>query len=133
MSSDPNLQWTQWATTGGGILAVGAGLKWLWGQITARMDKRTAELDRREEELEEREEQRVRELSERVEGLESTVARQGEELHRLYAALNILVAKEERTDPGSVELRRVREILINGVAAVFPVPLAPPPSAPSET
>ncbi len=98
---------TNWLFAGGGLLAIGAGLKWLWDAIFSRLDKREAEVERKEEE-------HVTALKERVSALEALVANQGEELRRLSLGLDILIAKEQRNEPESVELQQVMNIIATG-------------------
>ncbi len=100
---------TNWLFAGGGLLAIGAGLKWLWDAIFSRLDKREAEVERREEE-------HVTALKERVSVLEELVTRQGEELRRLSLGLDILIAKERRNEPESIELQQVMNIIATGNA-----------------
>ena len=98
-----------WLFAGGGLLALGAGMKWLWDAIFSRLDKREAELERKEEE-------HVTALKERVSALEALVTNQGEELRRLSLGLGILIAKEQRNEPESVELQQVMNIIATGNA-----------------
>lgn len=100
---------TNWLFAGGGLLAIGAGLKWLWDAIFSRLDKREAEIERKEEE-------HVTSLKERVSALEALVANQGEELRRLSLGLDILIAKERRNEPESIELQQVMNIIATGNA-----------------
>jgi len=98
---------TNWLFAGGGLLAIGAGLKWLWDAIFSRLDKREAEIERKEEE-------HVTALKERVSVLEALVTNQGEELRRLSLGLDILIAKERRNEPESIELQQVMNIIATG-------------------
>lgn len=100
---------TNWLFAGGGLLAIGAGLKWLWDAIFSRLDKREAEIERKEEE-------HVTSLKERVTALEALVTNQGEELRRLSLGLDILIAKERRNEPESIELQQVMNIIATGNA-----------------
>lgn len=100
---------TNWLFAGGGLLAIGAGLKWLWDAIFSRLDKREAEIERKEEE-------HVTALKDRVSALEALVANQGEELRRLSLGLDILIAKERRNEPESIELQQVMNIIATGNA-----------------
>ncbi len=100
---------TNWLFAGGGLLAIGAGLKWLWDAIFSRLDKREAEIERKEEE-------HVTALKERVSVLEALVTNQGEELRRLSLGLGILIAKERRNEPESIELQQVMNIIATGNA-----------------
>ena len=100
-------QASDWLFAGGGLLALGAGMKWLWDAIFSRLDKREAEIERKEE-------AHVTALKERVSVLEGLVTRQGEELRRLSLGLDILIAKEQRNEPESVELQQVMNIIATG-------------------
>jgi hypothetical protein len=109
-----NPQLMEWLFVGGGVLAIGGGIKWLWDAFFSRLDKREKDIETREHELEQKEAKRVQVLSERVATLEKIVESQGEELRRVHLALGILVAKEARREPGSEELKQVTQVLING-------------------
>ena len=98
---------TNWLFAGGGLLALGAGFKWLYDSFFGRLDKREAEIERKEED-------HVTELKERVTALEALVTNQGEELRRLTLGLGILIAKEQRQEPDSIELHQVMNIIATG-------------------
>ena len=98
---------TNWLFAGGGLLALGAGFKWLYDSFFGRLDKREAKIEREEEE-------HVAALKERVTALEALVTSQGEELRRLSLGLDILIAKERRNEPESIELQQVMNIIATG-------------------
>lgn len=98
-----------WLFAGGGLIAIGAGIKWLWDSIFAQIDKREAA-------IEEKEEAHVSALKERVTALEALVGNQTEELRRLTLALSIFIAKEQKNEPDSVELKQVMNIMATGNA-----------------
>ena len=100
---------TNWLFAGGGLLALGAGFKWLYDAFFSRLDKREAEIERKEEE-------HVTALKERVTALEALVTNQGEELRRLTLGLGILIAKEQKNEPESIELQQVMNIIATGNA-----------------
>lgn len=104
----------EWLFAGGGALAIGMGLRWLWAAFFGRLDKREADIKAREDELEAREAERVRVLNERVAILESNLAKLSEDHRRVNMALTILIAKELRLDPDSAELKQVTRILADG-------------------
>lgn len=112
MSDDPTLR--GWLF-GGGLVSIGGGAVWLWGQVKQFRKSRAAR-------LEEREEKYVAKLEARLDALEEAVEQQGKELENHRWALSILIAKEERTDPNSVELRQVQKIL----GKAYPVPANTP-------
>lgn len=107
---------------GGGLIAAGGGIKWLWDQWTKRADKRQAELDAREHDIEEREAASVKKMEERLGALESKVSAQGVELEAHRISIHILVAKIARDDPHAPELLQVAELL----GAAFPAHLHTP-------
>lgn len=119
--SDPPRTALEWLF-GGGLIAAGGGIKWLWDQWIKRADKRQAELDAREHELDEKEAASVKKMEERIGALENTVAAYGKELEAHRIAIHILVAKVARDDPKAPELKQVAEIL----GAAFPVHLHTP-------
>lgn len=85
---------------GGGLVGLGAGARWLiewWGKRDERRQEREARLQGEES-------AKVQALNHRVDQLEDKIA-------RLTVAVNILVAKEYRSDPNSPELLQVRAIL----------------------
>lgn len=91
---------SEWLLGGGGLVGIGMGVRWLlewWGK---RDDRRQQREDRRAA----RESNEVIELTARLNQLE-------EKMTRLTIAVNILVAKEFRSDPNSPELQQVRVIL----------------------
>ena len=98
---------TNWLFAGGGLLALGAGFKWLYDSFFGRLDKREAEIERKEDEL-------VTALKERVTALEALVTSQGEDIRRLTMALGVLTAKEQRQEPDSIELHQVMNIIATG-------------------
>lgn len=100
-----------WLFAGGGLIAIGAGMKWLWDAIFSRLDKREAEIEHKEEE-------HVTALKERVTVLEALVEKQGEDIRRLTLALGVLTAKEQRQEPDSIELKQVATIMATGNMAV---------------
>lgn len=90
----------QWLLGGGGLVGIGAGARWLiewWGKRDERREEREARLAGEES-------QKVQTLNVRVGQLEDRLA-------RLMIAVNILIAKEYRSDPVSPELQQVRAIL----------------------
>lgn len=98
MSDEPTT--AQWLLGGGGLFGLGAGARWFiewWGKRDERKQEREAKL-RGEESA------KVGALNLRVDQLE-------EKITRLTVAVNILVAKEYRSDPHSPELLQVRAIL----------------------
>ncbi|KQN09828.1 hypothetical protein ASE85_02520 [Sphingobium sp. Leaf26] len=98
MSDEPTT--AQWLVGGGGLVGIGAGARWLiewWGK---RDERRQA----REERLIARESAQVQDLNSRIDQLE-------DKLTKLTVAVNILVAKEFRSDPSSPELMQVQAIL----------------------
>ena len=97
----------EWLLGGGGLLALGAGIKWLYDKFFERLDKREAA-------IEEKEEAHVSALKERVTVLEALVSNQGEELRRLTLALGILIAKEQKNEPDSIELKQVTSVIATG-------------------
>ncbi len=107
---------------GGGLIATGGGIKWLWDQWTKRADKRQAELDAREHEIEEREAASVKKMEERLDALESKVSAQGVELEAHRIAIHIMVAKVARDDPQAPELKQVAEILGSAFPAFLQTP-----------
>tara|TARA_R110000868_G_scaffold100109_1_gene275275 strand:+ start:24543 stop:24938 length:396 start_codon:yes stop_codon:yes gene_type:complete len=107
---------------GGGLIAAGGGIKWLWDQWTKRADKRQAELDAREHEIEEREAASVKKMEERLDALESKVSAQGVELEAHRIAIHIMVAKVARDDPQAPELKQVAEILGSAFPAFLHTP-----------
>ena len=109
-----NPQLLEWLFVGGGVLAIGGGIRWLWDAFFSRLDKREKAIEARENELEAKEAERVKALTERVTILEGALEKQGEELRRVHLALGVLIAKEMRLDPDSEELKQVTRILING-------------------
>ena len=96
-----------WLFAGGGLIAIGAGFKWLYDKFFERLDKREAAIEQKEE-------AHVSALKERVTVLEALVSNQGEELRRLTLALGILIAKEQKNEPDSIELKQVMNIIATG-------------------
>ncbi|KMS58767.1 hypothetical protein [Sphingobium cupriresistens] len=98
MADEPTT--AQWLLGGGGLVACGAGLKWLVEWWSKRDERRQA----REDRLRTQESQQVQGLNVRIDQLE-------DKLTKLTVAVNILVAKEFRSDPHSPELLQVQAIL----------------------
>ena len=96
-----------WLFAGGGLIAIGAGIKWLYDKFFERLDKREAAIEQKEE-------AHVSALKERVTVLEALVSNQGEELRRLTLGLGILIAKEQKNEPDSIELKQVMNIIATG-------------------
>lgn len=103
-----------WLWTGG-VVAIGAGLKWTWDKLTTLRATREAKLSAREEEY-------VAKMEARLAAAEKRLDDQEAELERHRIALAILVAKEARTNPGSAELLQVQSIL----GTAFPLHLSIP-------
>ena len=109
MTDEPTT--AQWLLGGGGLVACGAGLKWLlewWGKRDERRQERLSRANREESE-------KVQTLNVRLDLLE-------EKMSRLTIAVNILIAKEFRQEPNSPELQQVRAIL----GDAFPIHLHVP-------
>ncbi|KZC83302.1 hypothetical protein AYR46_01600 [Sphingobium yanoikuyae] len=98
MADEPTT--AQWLLGGGGLFGLGAGAKWLLEWWSKRDDRR----QEREAKLQGEESKKVQSLNIRVDQLEDKIT-------RLTVAVNILVAKEYRSDPNSPELLQVRAIL----------------------
>lgn len=109
MADDPST--AQWLLGSGGLLACGAGLKWLlewWGKRDERRQDRLSRASKEESE-------KVQTLNVRLDLLE-------DKMSRLTIAVNILIAKEFRQEPSSPELQQVRAIL----GDAFPIHLHVP-------
>lgn len=98
MADEPTT--AQWLLGGGGLVACGAGLKWLLEWWSKRDERRQERDERRNGE----ESKKVQELNVRMDLLEDKIG-------RLTIAVNILIAKEFRQEPNSPELQQVRAIL----------------------
>ncbi len=102
---------SEWLLGGGGLVGIGMGVRWLlewWGKRDERKQQRAERRSTKEF-------QKVRDLNNRLEQLE-------DKMSRLTIAVNILIAKEYRSDPNSPELQQVRAIL----GDVFPLHLHVP-------
>lgn len=104
-----------WALGGGGLVALGGGIKWLFDTIVNRRATR-------EEKIEERESGYVKKLEERLAVVEHTVAQQAAELERHRIALALMVADVARHRPNATVLRQVQEILGTAFPLVVPTP-----------
>lgn len=120
MADDPTP--LQWALGGGGLIAIGGGVKWLWDALWGRADRRSAALDAREAKLDAEEAAAVQDLKERLTSIEGTVAAQGKELEAHKIALHILLVKVTRDDPTAPELKMVADLL----GSAFPLHLHVP-------
>ncbi|MDX3908432.1 MAG: hypothetical protein QHC67_01240 [Sphingobium sp.] len=112
----------QWLLGGGGLVAIGGGVSWLWTQLTGWNSSRKAELDAREAKLNEEEAAAVKDLKERLGKVEDTVMAQGKALEAHRIAIHVLVAKVARDDPRAPELKQVADIL----GSAFPIHLQVP-------
>lgn len=120
MAAEPTTQ--QWLFAGGGMLALGGGVKWLWDALWGRADKRDKALDAREAKLDLEEAAAVQDLKLRLTAIEGQVAAQGKELEARRIAIHVLVAKVARDDPTAPELKQVADIL----GSAFPLHLHVP-------
>lgn len=98
MSDEPTT--AQWLLGGGGLFGLGAGVRWFiewWGK--------------RDERRKEREERKIAQESAQVQELNARLDQMEIKLTSLTVAVDILVAKEFRSDPNSPELQQVKAIL----------------------
>lgn len=107
---EPAQHAVSWLFGGGGLVAIGYGLRWLWEKITGLRETREAKLAKREAELEKR-------VNDRLGHLETEIAGLKDEQEKSRVVIGILVAKVARDDPEAPELKQVERIL----GAAFPI------------
>ena len=112
----------EWALGGGGLIALGGGLRWAWDSLF----KHSAE---RELKIEKREDHYVAQLEERLDALETTmrdqsrvITEQGKELERHRVAISLLIHDVDFHRPGATVLKQVQDIL----GSAFPISLSTP-------
>ena len=122
MSDQPDSPMLGWLFGGGGLVAIGAGLKWLWDKVINHRASREAKIEAREHEY-------VKKLEERLDDLEALVGKQGkalteqgEELGRHRVAIMLLVNNTRAKNPKDPVLQQVRDILGKAFPVQMPVP-----------
>jgi hypothetical protein len=86
-----------WLLGGGGLLSIGAGLKWLWDKVAHARAARERKIEQREGEY--------------VAKLEARLSKVEKELDEYRWAITLLVADVARREPGAAVLREVQRIL----------------------
>ena len=109
---------------------LGAGFRFAWTQLTARIDKRTIELDVREKAFEETRDSRVRVLEVEVGRLAEQLQKVTDFVGRQRTAIHLLVAKIARDEPGAPELSLVEKLLGDEFPSFLRVEVPPSPMPP---
>lgn len=105
-----------WLLGGGGLVALGGGVKWLWDKISnARAT--------RERKIEAREDGYVKKIEARLAQVESMLTAQAREIERHRLSIALLVAEVARTHPTAPVLAQVERIL----GDAFPLHIGIPP------
>lgn len=99
-----------WLLGGGGLIALGSGLKWLWDKVAEARASRERKIEKREAAY-------VTKLEERLSKIEK-------QLDENSLAIALLVADIARREPGAAVLRQVQKIL----GASFPLQVGMPDS-----
>jgi hypothetical protein len=114
-----------WLLGGGGLLAIGSGLKWLWDKATGLKNSRETKLEKREAEY-------VAKLEERLDELEQRIEDQGKEIKRsseratLAGRFCIMALDElESVKPGSIVVTHGRQMLRREFPELFSIEALP--------
>lgn len=99
----------------------GAGLRFGWGHLVGRIDRRATELDAREQAFEEKRDARVGILEAEVKRLGDRLQAITDLVGRQRTAIHLLVARIARDDPTAAELVLVEKLL----GEEYPVILRP--------
>lgn len=111
-----------WALGGGGLVALGGGVKWFWTKITTSRASREAKLDAREAEYVSKIEGRLKAVELLVDQQTKIIESQGKELERHRLAIALLVNDVAHHRPGATVLEQAKAIL----GAAFPLMMPTP-------
>lgn len=112
-----------WALGGGGLVALGGGIKWLWDKIANARASREARIEERETDYVTKIEARLSMLEKKIEHQDVKIEHQERELANHRSAIALLVAEVARTNPSAAVLHQVGQLL----GSSFPFSIQMPP------
>jgi len=122
MSDHPDNTLIAWLLGGGGLVAAGSGLKWLWDKVIRHRAEREAKIDAREDEYVTKMEARLAKVEQTMGQQATQIHEQSVELERHRLALALLVNDVAAHRPSALVLHQVRAILGQAFPLPFPTP-----------